>query len=71
MLSMHSRGQDEPAPTLVVPSPSSVRPLRDKNQPLGNVKFELRDPDLVLRWVNDTVWKQPKKDLRIFTMVPV
>jgi hypothetical protein len=46
MLSLDSRGQDEPAPTLV-PSPSSVWPLRDKNQPLGNVKFELRDPDLV------------------------
>jgi hypothetical protein len=44
MLSLHSRGQSEPAPTLV---PSLVRPLRDKNQPLGNVKFELRDPDLV------------------------
>jgi hypothetical protein len=38
MLSLHSRGQGEPALTLV-PSPSSVRPLRDKNQALGNVKF--------------------------------
>jgi hypothetical protein len=46
MLSLDSRGQDEPAPTLV-PSPSSVRPLRDENHPLGNVKLELRDPDLV------------------------
>jgi len=46
MLSLDSRGQSEPAPTLE-PSPSSVRPLREKNQQLGNVKLELRDPDLV------------------------
>jgi len=46
MLSLDSRGQGEPAPTLV-PSPSSVRPLGDENQPLGNVKLELRHPDLV------------------------